>query len=280
MNRLTWEATADPTFSHYNVYSSPEPIEQVSQELLRGSPTYPELIDWRLRADTRHYYAATAVGRRNNESRPAFVQTSTPARTTPENTIEPAFAEGDLTGSFQQSEADGLRGPAYVIPQNPFSNRVSWEIDVPEGDDYYFWLRYLHGGDRGRGGQIRQEVNSLGERGTGRAGQTDLNKPDELIDKSHPLPITYGFRCTTEGITTSNRLPAGGEPHKRSQENLHGGIRNDVLLLTYESTFTIPDGQKKEKSISSTSAKELDIQRSVGLIVSKLVVLFTAFCGR
>ena len=248
-NRLTWTAAEDPTFSHYNVYASREAIDEVSQSLLRGSPTYGELIDWGLRADTRYYYAVTVVDRRGNESSPAFTQATTPARETPEHMIELAFADGELEGSFEQANAGGLRGSAFVVPREPDNNRVAWEIDVPEAGNYYYWLRYLPRNDG-----VRQEVRAylngdlvtvLGARGTGRAGDTDFHLPDEMIEEGQPLADrawTWMNQGRSENIEAIH-LPEGR--HTLTLDNLRGEIRYDILLLTNEPSFTIPDGRKK-----------------------------------
>lgn len=253
VNRLTWEPAKTPFFSHYNVYASREPIKEVSQELLRGSPNEEELMDWGLRADTEYYYAVTTVDRRGNESEPVFASATTPPREHPRHDVELAFVEGELEGPFEKTEADGLRAARYVVPENPSANRVSWTVDVPHEDEYFLWLRHLHRGKGRRGGEANQRVSVLLDGrevmrlGGGFGGLTDLQVPEKFIQGGGPLAerlwtwVWPGRGENLEGI----RIPAGR--HRITLENLNDEIRYDVLYLTNEPTFLPPDGRLRQR---------------------------------
>ncbi len=248
VNELRWDASNDPGLSHYQVYASREPFQEPAQRYLIGSPTEPELIDWGLKAGAEYHYAVTAVDRRGNESEPVFAQASTPPRETEPVEIELAFADADLEGDFERSEAGGLRGPAYIVPEAPDSNRAEWTIDVPHEGTYYFWLRYLQRGDGGRGDTVGQQIQASlnGEPLTVLGGgATDLHAPDDLIAEDHPLAPrlwTWGWpgEYNLEGV----ELPAG--QHTLTLEDLHGEIRYDVLIITGEPSFQPGDGRLRQ----------------------------------
>lgn len=248
-NRLTWDASPDPMRSHYNVYASREPFDEPSQAHLIASPTEPERIDWGLRAQTRYHYAVTAVDRRRNESEPVFAEARTPPRQVARVDRELAFAEGELEGKFTHGQAGGLRGPGYVLPEDPQANRVSWQVEIPESAEYYLWLRYLQRGDGSRGDTVDQRVRvqlngepltTLG------GGQTDLHAPDDLIEPDHPLSNHLWTWAWPGGHNLEGvRLPEGR--HALSVEHLHEEIRYDVLLLTNEPSFQPADGRLRQR---------------------------------
>ncbi len=251
-NHLKWEKSSDPRLSHYNVYASGKPFSRPMQEQLIGSPTYTELIDWGLKDDTRYYYAVTAVDRQGNESDPVFMEAKPPPRDFPETRIELAFAEAKTTGRFERSEAEGLRGEAYLVPAEPGSNRVEWEVDIPRDGKYFFWLRYLHRGTGNRGGEVSQDIPVLlgGKPLTILApGLTDLNIPDELLEKGHPLAEDLWTWAWPGPIPTVNpvpvELPAGR--HTIVLKGLHESVRYDVLILSDEPGYRPDDGRLRQR---------------------------------
>ncbi|MFW6170282.1 MAG: hypothetical protein ACODAD_07320 [Planctomycetota bacterium] len=249
VNRLSWDAPRAPTLSHYQVYAAREPIDEPAQQFLVGSPTVPGFIDWGLRAGTQYHYAVTAVDRRGNESKPLFAAAATPPRETEPVVIELAFAEGDQEGDFEVSDAGGLRGSAYVVPQSPETNRVAWAVEVPHDGTYYFWLRYLHRGSGNRGDETYQKirvslngdsVTTLG------GGRTDLHVPDELIAPDHPLaPRLWTWAWPGQYNLQGVELPAG--QHALSLDNLNEEIRYDTLLITDEPSFRPEDGRLRQR---------------------------------
>lgn len=249
VNRLQWQASNAPNLSHYRLYAAREPFEAPEQRYLIGSPSRPEFIDWGLRAGTTYHYAVTAVDRAGNESAPVFVACATPPREFDPVTIELAFAQGERTGEFELSEAGGLRGPAYVVPEAPESNRVAWTLDVPRAGTYYFWLRYLHRGSGDRGGETVHEVRAMldGEAITTLGGgSTDLHVPDEFIAKDHPLaPRLWTWAWPGAQNLRGVDLPAGN--HTLTLENLNGAIRYDVLLITDEPSWHPEDGRLRQR---------------------------------
>ena len=248
VNRLTWERPDDPHISHYQVYASHEPISGVSQELLIGSPTTEELIDWGLRAGTEYYYAVTTVDRRGNESEIVTARAATPAGP-PEVHVALAFAEAELQGPFEQSEADATHGAFYVVPQDPEENSATWEVDLARDGDYAFWLRYLHRGDGGRGGEVTQNVEVLldGERVTTLGGGlTDLHAPDTFLTRDHPLaPQLWTWAWPGNSNLTQVRIPAGR--HTLRLQKLVPGIRYDALVITNEPSWVPEDGRLRQR---------------------------------
>lgn len=248
VNHLTWERPDDPHIAHYQVYASREPITEVAQELLIGSPTYEELIDWGLQAGTTYYYAVTTVDRRGNESAITTARAATPAEEPPV-TIALTFDEAEREGPFEQSEAGDTHGAFYVVPEEPQSNAVSWLIDVPRDDSYALWLRYLHRGNGGRGGELSQNVRVLinGEQVTTLGGGlTDLHVPDAFIAEGHPLAEqvwTWAWPGSNNLVRV--RIPAG--THTLRLENLVGDIRYDALVLTSEPTWVPEDGRLRQR---------------------------------
>jgi fibronectin type 3 domain-containing protein len=248
-NRLVWQRPADPTLSHYQVYASREPDFEPGQETLVGSPTYEEFIDWGLRADTRYHYAVTAVDRRGNESAPVRAEAATAPRPAPPVEIELPFAAATLTGPFERSEAGGTRAAAYVVPQDPASNRVTWRVDIPREGDYYLWLRHLRRGSGSRGDDVTQEVRV---RADGRrvatlgGGSTDLNVPDRLIAPDQPLaPTLWTWAWPGAADLEPARLPAG--TIELELDNLAPNVRYDVLLVTDEPSFLPQDGRLRQR---------------------------------
>ncbi len=248
VNHLTWEAPDDPTLSYYQVYASQEPIEEVTQELLVGSPTEPEMYDWGLKAGTTYHYAVTAVDRRGNESAIATAQVATPPGE-PMVMVELTFDEAEREGAFEQSEAGGTHGEYYVVPEAPERNAAEWEIEVPRDDEYYLWLRYLHRGSGGRGSEARQNVRALidGEQVTTLGGGlTDLHVPDALIAEDHPLADrvwTWAWPGN-EDLTRVTR-PAG--PHTLRLEDLAPVVRSAALVITSEPTWRPEDGRLRQR---------------------------------
>ena len=249
VNRLRWQAPDGPGLSHYQVYAAREPFDVPSQRYLIGSPNGPEFIDWGLRAGTTYHYAVTAVDRRGRDSAPVFALAATPPRETEPVTIELAFTESERSGGFEVSEAGGLRGAAYVVPESPETNRVSWTLEVPHSGKYYFWLRYLQRGSGQRGNETSQAMRATldGEYLVTLAeGSTDLHVPDSLIEKEHPLAPrlwTWAWPGThnLEGVD----LVAGN--HTLTLENLNGEIRYDVLVITDEPSFRPGDGRFRQR---------------------------------
>ena len=248
VNHLTWERPGDPTVSYYQVYASEEPIAEVSQELLVGSPTDEEMIDWGLKAGTTYHYAVTAVDRRGNESAIATAQAATPEED-PTVMISLTFDEAEREGAFEQSEAGYTHGDFYVVPEDPENNAVEWEIEVPRDADYYFWLRYLHRGSGGRGSEVRQNVRALldGEEITTLGGGlTDLHVPDALIAEDHPLASrlwTWAWPGNEDLIRVS--LPEG--THTLRLEDLVDEIRYDALVITSDPAWQPEDGRLRQR---------------------------------
>ncbi len=245
---LTWERPGDPTLSYYQVYAATEPIDEVSQELLVGSPTDEEMYDWGLKAGTTYHYAVTAVDRRGNESAIATAQAATPADD-PVVTIDLTFDEAEREGEFEQSEAGDTHGAFYVVPEDPESNAVSWEIEVPRDDDYYFWLRYLHRGSGGRGDEARQHVRALldGEHITTLGGGlTDLHVPDALIAEDHPL-MDQLWTWAWPGNADLNNVPLPAGTHTLRLEDLTADIRYDALVITSEPAWRPEDGRLRQR---------------------------------
>ncbi|MFA9480115.1 fibronectin type III domain-containing protein [Phycisphaerales bacterium AB-hyl4] len=243
-HHLTWQESDDPAVSHYQVYAATQPFDELSQQQLIGSPTEAELFDWGLRADTPYYYAVTAVDRQRNQSEPVFAEARTPRREVDEFEIELSFVDAELEGSFERSEAGGLRSEAFVVPQEPKQNSATWQIDVPNDGDYYLWLRYLQRGDgeRGEGAQQRIHVLLNGDRITTLVDQADVDVADEMLSPGEPLAEqAWTWAWPGESNLVSLELPAG--EHTLSLENLHEEVRYDVLLLTNEPAFRPLDGR-------------------------------------
>ncbi len=247
-NQLQWEASASPELSHYQVYVARQPFEQPKQKHLIGSPVDPAFIDWGLRPGETYHYAVTAVDRRRNESAPVFASAATPARTTAPAAVELAFADGEREGAFEVSTAGGLRGDAYVVPQSPEDNRVSWTVEIPRPGVYYLWLRYLHRGSGRRGDEVSHDVRVLlnGEKLTTLGGRTDLHVPDTLIEEDHPLaPRLWTWAWPGEYNLEGVELSQGR--HTLELENLHEEIRYDVLFITDEPSFQPEDGRLRQR---------------------------------
>lgn len=248
VNHLTWTAPDDPTVSHYQVYASHEPITEIGQEFLVGSPTEPEMFDWGLQAGTTYHYAVTAVDRRGNESPLATAQAATPAGE-PAVTIALTFDEADREGPFEESEAGATRGEFYVVPEDPGNNAASWQINLPRAGDYCLWLRYLHRGSGGRGDEARQNVAVLldGKQVTSLGGGlTDLHVPDSLIAKDHPLaPQLWTWAWPGNEDLTRVPLPAGA--HTLRLKSLAPNVRYDALVITSEPSWQPEDGRLRQR---------------------------------
>jgi hypothetical protein len=248
VNHLTWQPTADPTLSHYQVYASTAPITAPDQALLVGSPTDPEFIDWGLKAGQAYYYAVTAVDRRGHESPLATARATTPAE--PEAVlITLTFDQAQRVGPFEISEAGGTHGQSYLVPQDAPNNALSWQIEVPREGQYTLWLRYLHRGDGGRGGEVNQQVEVLlGDRilTTLGGGLTDLHLPDALIAKDHPLAEQAWTWCWPgNGNLERLTLPAGR--HTLRLRKLTPDVRYDALVLASDPAWVPADGRLRQR---------------------------------
>lgn len=248
-NRLTWQPSTDPAFSHYNVYAATGSTVAPTQNFLVGSPTEPSFIDWGLRAGTVYQYAVTAVDRRGNASRPAIVQMATPSAPEPAM-LSLAFAEAEAAGDFERKEGAATYGEVYLVPREPEANTVSWRIEVPREGTYYFWLRYLHRGDGNRGGEARQNIRvRLNDETLPRTlggGGTELHVPDGFLVPDHPLAArlwTWAWPgvANLEGM----HLPAG--THTLTLDRLTPNIRYDALVLTDEPSWVPPDGRLRQR---------------------------------
>jgi len=248
VNRLRWEASAAPDVTYYQVYAAREAFDAPDQRYLIGSPTTPEFIDWGLRPGETYHYAVTAVDRRRNESAPVFAVAATQARETAPVAIELAFADAGLMGDFEISQAGGLRGGAYLVPQSPDANRVTWDIEIPHDGTYYFWLRYLHRGSGGRGNETHQALRVFldGEILTTLAGQTDLHVRDDLIAEGHPLaPRLWTWAMPGEYNLEGVDLAAG--TRTLTLEDLNDEIRYDIMFITDEPSFRPADGRLRQR---------------------------------
>jgi hypothetical protein len=249
VNRLAWTPAADPAFAHYQVYGSREAGFKPSQETLLGSPTYEEFVDWGLKAGTRYYYAVTVVSRRGSESPAVRAEAATPPRTDPVVEIQLAFAEAELSGAFERKEGGGLRGPAFVVAENPKESSVTWRVEIPRGGDYYLWLRHLLRGKGGRGPDVRQSVRvrANGETvATLGGGRTDLNVRDSLLAKDHPMaPQVWTWAWPGTSNLAATKLPAGEVDIVLDQ--LAPNVRYDVLLITNEPSFYPQDGRIRQR---------------------------------
>lgn len=249
VNRLVWAPVADPEFSHYQVYACREPDFEPGQETLIGSPTYAAFIDWGLQADSRYHYAVTAVNRRGVESAAVRASAATPRRAAPEWRLELVFAAAELDGPFERAQAGGLRGPEYVVPEDPANNRVTWRVDIPRQGHYHFWLRHLRRGSGGRGDDVSQNVRvridgrhvtTLG------GGGTDLNIPDRLIAETHPMASHLWTWAWPGGANLEPvALPAG--PVELTLDSFPEGIRYDVLVITDEPSYVPQDGRLRQR---------------------------------
>lgn len=249
VNRLAWQASADPTLSHYNVYAAADAEVAPTQEHLLGSPTDTTFIDWGLRPGLRYHYAVTAVDRRGNESAPVLAVVATPPAPPP-SLIRLTFAEGTRQGPFETSQGAASYGSAYLVPQEPKTNAVSWPIEVPRDGDYYPWLRYLHRGAGGRGGEVQQALRVLVD---GQAvlsdlggGATDLQVPDSFLAPGNPLAERlWTWACPGVADLQRVRLTAG--KHALTLDRLTPGVRYDALVLTDEPSWVPPDGRLRQR---------------------------------
>ncbi|MFA9478952.1 hypothetical protein ACERK3_11715 [Phycisphaerales bacterium AB-hyl4] len=248
VNELRWSASDDPSFAHYHVYASRAPFKKLTQQHRIGSPTEARFTDWGLRAGVTYHYAVTVVDRWGNESEPTFAQVSTPSRDHEPVHLELAFADAERQGPFEESTAGGLRGSAYLVPERPRSNRVSWRITIPHEGEYFLWLRYLHRGSGMRGNETDNDVRvRLGDDHIATlGGRTDLNVPDRLIDPDHPMAEQFWTWAVPGDMNLEAvRLPAG--EHTLTLDNLNGEIRYDMLLITDEPAYRPADGRLRQR---------------------------------
>ena len=248
-NRLSWQASPNPAFSHYNVYAATDGEVRPTQEFLVGSPTEPTFLDWGLKAGKTYRYAVTVVDRRGNESPPTAAQATTPPAPPP--TVHSlAFADAEAIGDFERKEGEAAYGKTYLVPQSPDTNAVSWRIDIPRDGTYYLWLRYLPRGDGNRGGEIRQSlrVRIDGETVTTElgGGLTDLHVPDSFLAPEHPrAPRLWTWAhpgsCNLVGI------PLAAGSRTIGLDRLAPKIRYDALVITDEPSWTPPDGRLRQR---------------------------------
>ena len=250
VNRLVWEPSEAAGLAYYHVYAARESFDTPDQRLRIGSPTEPELIDWGLQAGAEYHYAVTAVDRQGNESALSpVVGVGTPPRYAPPAVIELHFAEAELEGPFERSTGAGTRGEAYLVAEETEGNRVSWEIDVPRAGKYYFWLRYLHRGSGGRGGEVRQHVRAaLNGRGVATlgGGSTDLHVPDRLIAPESRLAERL-WTWAWPGVADLEAVELPDGRHTLTLSNLTPNIRYDALILTDEPAWQPPDGRLRQR---------------------------------
>lgn len=248
VNHLTWQRPDDPTLSHYQVYASDQPITAPAQDLLIGSPTDPEFIDWGLKAGRTYHYAVTAVDRRGNESKLATALAATPAEPEPV-LIALTFDKATREGPFEVSQAGDTHGDAYVVPEDPAKNAVNWEIAVPREGQYTLWLRYLHRGDGNRGGEAKQTVRAYLDGkyiSTLGGGLTDLHLPDALIAKDHPLAKqAWTWYWPGGGNLERVTLPAG--KHTLRLQDLTGNVRYDALVIASDPAWVPQDGRLRQR---------------------------------
>jgi hypothetical protein len=250
VNQLRWQPSTSERFAHYHVYAARQPLTEPDQCWRIGSPTESELIDWGLQADTEYYYAVTVVDRQGNESPLSpLAQVKTPPREQPLALLELHFAEGQTEGSFERSTSGGTRGPAYLVPEDPDANRVSWEIEVPHDGQYSFWLRYLHRGSGNRGDEVRQSIHAaIGGRhlATLGGGQTDLHVPDHRIAEDDPLADRF-WTWAWPGSVNLETVTLSAGRHTLTLSNLTPGVRYDALILTDEPAWQPPDGRLRQR---------------------------------
>lgn len=244
--RLLWTAADAPDLAHYNVYAAREADVAAQQRFLIGSPTYPEFIDWGLRADAEYGYVVTAVDRRGHESEPspvAVARTAVPEQPLVE--MELLFAEAELAGQFEQFEAEGTHGDVCVLlAEEDHDASATWRVDVPHGGEYYLWLRYLpRGAASSRGAAVEQNVQvlldaepiaSLG------GGLTDLSCPDGII-----RPEFWTWARPVGVDLRSVHLPAG--THELRLRRLTPQVRYDSLLITSDPAFQPSDGRLRQR---------------------------------
>ena len=218
-----------------------------AQANLLASPTYPEFIDWGLRADASYHYAVTAVDRRGNESAlGSVVKATIPPRRRPVQKMELLFAQAKLNGPFSRAKAKGAHGTQYVIlPAKPAAKRAtaSWRVRVKHSATFYLWLRYLpRGGASTRSAAVRQAVRiRLNGKtiATLASGKTDLSCGDGSI---RPEYWTWARPVGTDLAGVA--LPAG--EHTLSAGAMTGEVRYDSIYITDEPSFQPPDGRLKQ----------------------------------
>ncbi len=250
VNRLHWQPSTSDGLAHYHVYAARQPLMAPEQRWRIGSPTEAELIDWGLQADTEYHYAVTAVDRQGNESPLSpIVQVRTPPREQPPAMLELHFAEARTEGSFERSTGGGTRGPEYLVPEDPSSNRVSWEIEVPHDGQYSFWLRYLHRGSGNRGDEAPHSVRATidGRRvATLGGGRTDLHVPDRRIAEDGPMADRF-WTWAWPGSVNLETVPLSAGRHTLTLSNLTANVRYDALILSDEPAWQPSCGRLRQR---------------------------------
>ena len=247
VNYLTWERPDSQNISHYQIYASRTPIVELSQELIIGSPTSEEFIDWGLLADTTYYYAVTAVDRQRNESIHSTATATTPVGE-PTTHLVLTFAEAQREGNFEELTADVTLGSFYVVPEDTETNVVEWEIDVPHDGEFAIWLRYLPRGDGWRGSESHQSIDFIvneEKMAVIDGGRTDLNSPDYLITNGHPMASRM-WTWVSYGLSNLERVNLAKGSQTIRLENLNDNIRYDALVLTSEPAWKPLDGRLKQ----------------------------------
>jgi len=247
---LVWAHEPDGHFSHYNVYSSRQPIATPEQQHLIASPTDRDLVDWGLRAGVEYHYAVTAVNRRGHESAPARTKAATPPAATPLFEAELAFDRGSRKGPFREGSADGLHAQAFLVPLQPAENEVSWRVSVPQEMTAYLWLRYLPGlaKRKSRRVAVYQKVRVAldGKPLTELNLPTALNIPDRYLTKAgNPLaPHFWTWGAPVGHQLEGVAMPAG--EHTLTLSRLAAEVRYDVLFVTNEPSFVPQDGRLRQ----------------------------------
>ncbi len=247
---LKWNPASEPDLAHYNVYASRGELA-ADQRFLLASPTYPEFVDWGLRAATAYRYGVTAVDRHGNESAlsPVSVATTQPAENARVD-LELRFDQARLEGPLTRGTAAGTHAESFVLlPDKATSEemqaaRATWQVELAHEGDYYLWLRYLPGGAAGsRAAAVVQNLSVLLDGkavGSVGGGDTDLSVPDSAV---RPELWTWARPVKTDLIAV--KLPAG--KHELRLERLAPGVRYDTLVVTNEPTFLPPDGRLRQR---------------------------------
>jgi Fibronectin type III domain len=76
---LSWNASTDGMFDHYNVYAASDSSINPSNATLVGSPNVASFVDYGLSSSSTYYYRITAVDSQGNESVPTSATSATTA---------------------------------------------------------------------------------------------------------------------------------------------------------------------------------------------------------
>jgi hypothetical protein len=107
--RLEWQAAAEPTFHHYNVYGAASEEFTPGQATLVASPDKPSLIDWGLAAGRKVFYRVAAVDRFGQEGpASAAIAVEMPA-------IKGVYLAATVTGAAPTVEFDAPAKDTYVV---------------------------------------------------------------------------------------------------------------------------------------------------------------------